>query len=588
MINFTDMQSSVQGLLGQESPPLVELRKALIEIEEIIGSAEYTDLIGEDQEQIQFMRRDLKARIRQMEDLSTLGQTTGESERISQFDPSSLNADGIQVPTSARDAQAERQMEEAEKLFYGGRYAEAVKLFDRVLQIEPGWERARQHRTESENYLRTGYIPPVALPPEAASPFGKAQSAARVGRFNDALNMLSKAQSVLRDLGIQRWQEGLEFEQKLQENIDAEIAFNEGLQLFEEGKIEEAIERVETAARATGLPKYSDKAGAFRKVKDAIRTINETLSSSTLEPQTVTQAKSDLDMLYGEFGENPAFQRLKIRLETMIPRAVAPLQDQARALKAQAERAVTLVEAMFQGRQAKSQLDQIRNLAEFDDNLDYLHKDIEKLVRDVARYQDELSQANAAFENNRRWPAQAARISKEVRQRYPNDPDVIRLEHALAGYKLSAILLKFGGILLLLIVLAIVGWLAIGQFGAYLISLTPTATPTATLTPTLTPTSTATFTPTITPTPTSTYTPTPTPFVGAALRDIWARSGCYEGFNAIGRIPAGGNLRFLPDDRRFDTFNRECVLVEYQGDDRSIIGWVLIADVGSPPGTPSP
>jgi hypothetical protein len=400
--------------------------------------------------------------------------------------------------------------------------------------------------------------------------------------------MLSKAQSVLRELGIQRWQEGLEFEQKLQENIDAEIAFNEGLQLFEEGKIDEAIERVETAARATGLPKYSDKAGAFRKVKDAIRTINETLSSPTLDPQTVTQAKSDLDVLYGEYGENPAFQRLKTRLETMIPRAVAPLQDQARALKAQAERAVTLVETMFQGRQAKSQLDQIRNLAEFDDNLDFLQKDIEKLIRDVARYQDELSQANAAFENNRRWPAQAARISKEVRQKYPNDPDVIRLERALSGFKFSSTLLKIGAFLLLIGAIILIGWLAVGQFRAYLISLTPTATPTATLTPTLTPTSTSTFTPTITPTPTATYTPTPTPFVGAALRDIWARSGCYEGFNAIGRIPAGGNLRFLPDERRFDTFNRECVLVEYQGEDKSIIGWVLIADVGNPPGTPSP
>ena len=149
-----------------------------------------------------------------------------------------------------RDPQSERAMEDAEKLFYGGRYGEAIKLFDRVLQVEPSWERARQHRSEAENYLRTGYIPPVALPAEAASAFGKAQSAARVGRYEDALTMLSKAQAVLRDLGIQRWQEGLEFEQKLQENIDAEHAYNEGLQEFEQGKIDEAIERIETAAHA--------------------------------------------------------------------------------------------------------------------------------------------------------------------------------------------------------------------------------------------------------------------------------------------------------------------------------------------------
>ena len=47
-------------------------------------------------------------------------------------------------------------------------------------------------------------------------------------------------------------------------------------------------------------------------------------------------------------------------------------------------------------------------------------------------------------------------------------------------------------------------------------------------------------------------------------------------------------LRFLPDERRFDQFNRECVLVEYQGIDRSTIGWVLIMDLGSASVTPTP
>ena len=98
-------------------------------------------------------------------------------------------------------------METAEKLFYSGRYAEAIQLFDRVLQLEPNWERARQHRSEAENYLRTGYIPAVALPTEAASAYGKAQSAARVGRYADALALLEKAQNSLRELGILRWQE---------------------------------------------------------------------------------------------------------------------------------------------------------------------------------------------------------------------------------------------------------------------------------------------------------------------------------------------------------------------------------------------
>lgn len=588
MTEFMELLTATQSLLEQQSPPIFELRKALLEVEEIIGSGDYLDYSIADQNQIQNLRRDLKARIRQLEDLSSLAPSAESENQPANASRPALDSDSSFISQQQHDPQAERLMEEAERLFYGGRYAEALKLFDRVLQLEPGWDRARQHRAESENYLRTGYIPPVALPPEAASAFGKAQSAARVGRFSDALNMLSKAQSVLRELGIQRWQEGLEFEQKLQENIDAEIIYEEGLQQFTLGKIDDAIEKVETAARATGLPKYADKAQSLRKTQETIRAINEGLSASNIEPKIVTQAKSDLDILVGEYGENPAFQRLKTRLEAIIPRALSPLQDQAQSLKAQAERAVTLDETIHLARQAKNQLDQIRNLIGLDENLAHLQNEIEKLLKQVARYQDELAQANAAFENNKRWPIQAARISQEVRQKYPNDPNVIRLNRSLGGFFLTSSLIKIGAIGIALIILALSIYLGIGRFKSYLISLSPTVTPTATVTATVTPTSTATPTLTLTPTPTLTYTPTPTPFRGVALRDLWARSGCYEGFNAIGRIPAGGNLRFLPDERRFDNFNRECVLVEFQGDERSIIGWILIADVGSAPQTPSP
>lgn len=70
---------------------------------------------------------------------------------------------------------------------------------------------------------------------------------------------------------------------------------------------------------------------------------------------------------------------------------------------------------------------------------------------------------------------------------------------------------------------------------------------------------------------------TPTPLAGRALRPVWVRTDCYEGHAAVGRIPQDGVIRFLPSERRFDDFNRECVLVEYR-EDRSIIGWVLLSD----------
>ena len=194
-------------------------------------------------------------------------------------------------------------MTEAEKLFYGGHYAEAIKLYDQVLQIEPDWDRARQHRSESENYLRTGYIPSVALPAEAATAFGKAQSAARLGRYQDAMALLNKAQSTLREIGIQRWQEGQEFEQKLQQNIDAEIVYEEGMKLFAQGQFDEGIDRVETAARATGLPRYNDRVQAMRQVREQLRQATEILNASTPTPKAVARAKNILD------GHDPGVRR---------------------------------------------------------------------------------------------------------------------------------------------------------------------------------------------------------------------------------------------------------------------------------------
>jgi hypothetical protein len=62
---------------------------------------------------------------------------------------------------------------------------------------------------------------------------------------------------------------------------------------------------------------------------------------------------------------------------------------------------------------------------------------------------------------------------------------------------------------------------------------------------------------------------------------LFARNGCYEKFTAVGKIPTGSTVRFLPTERRFDEFGRECVLVEYLAPDGSAIdGWILTLDVG--------
>jgi tetratricopeptide (TPR) repeat protein len=523
-------------------------------------------------------------RIQQQENggAGTADKTNGQGqESASQSEAKSEPTTARPEPEREHKPAAESQMEMAEKLFYSGRYAEAVQIFDRILQLEPNWERARQHRTEAENYLRTGYIPVVALPAEAASAYGKAQSAARVGRFADALALLESAQNALHELGIQRWQEGQDFAQKLQENIDAEKAFEEGLNLFRQGNIEDAIERIQAAVGATSMPKYSERAQSLRKVKDSLRSIYDSLNQAELEPQAASQAKASLDALVVEYGENPAFERLTERFIAITPRVVEPLKEQTRALKNQAEHAATLEEGLYLNKQARQSLAQIRNLEGVDESLDRLQSEIERQQRAYQKFDNDLQAANQAYEKNPAWPAEAARLSADVVKRFPIDPGVKELKRNLRGFRWKVLGIQAGLVLVGILILAALGAWGKSKYQAYMLAQTPTLTSTATATATLTPSPTQ--TPTLTPTllPTLTATITPTPIVAFTQRDVYARNGCYEKFTAIGKIPSSVRVRFLPAERRFDEFNRECVLVEYLTDNGgAIAGWVLTLDMG--------
>ena len=578
-LKFVD---EVIRLSAQEQPSIAEIRRLMVEMDEFFNTPEFQALSYDDRSLLQNGYKDLRNLSRGQ------GSQDGRSQPVAVAELNDQSPAGMGVTARMRtenrehNPYAEQQMEEAEKLFYGGRYAEAIKLYDQVLHIEPMWERAQKHRNESENYLRTGYIPSVALPAEAGTAFGKAQSAARLGRFSDAMTLLNKAQEILREMGIQRWQEGQEFEQKLQQSIDADSVYQEGIQLFNQGQVDEGIDRVETAARATGLPKYSDKASEMRRVKAAVQTVGEAINNPTADAKSIAQSKAELDGLLVQYDQNPILLKLKSRLENVIPGVIEPLKEQIRTLKIQAERSQTLEAVQAKARQAKQILDQARSLGQVDGEFIQLQEDIDKILREVQRFQDQLQQAMVVLNTNRSWPASAARISQELRGRYPNDPGVIELNRGMAGYRATLTGIKAGGIILAIVILGYIIFLAGTQVRSYIISLTPTVTPTPTRT--LPPTATATPLPSATPIPpTRTPTPlpslTPTPLVGTVARTVWARSGCYEGFDAFQRIPEGGQVRFLPSERRFDKYNRECVLVEYDQGRESVIGWILIADL---------
>jgi tetratricopeptide (TPR) repeat protein len=580
MADYEILQAEAEKLSTQEQPALPEIRKLMVELDEFFSSPDFQELNRDQRSQMQALYKTLRGRLRAPETSEDPVSSSGALSSTGFTLPESGNGgSGARVKAREHNPDAELHMSEAEKLFYGGRYAEAIKLYDQVLQIEPDWDRARQHRSESENYMRTGYIPSVALPAEAATAFGKAQSAARLGRYQDAMTLLNKAQTTMREMGIQRWQEGQEFEQKLQQNIDAEIVYEEGVKLFARGMFDEGIDRVEMAARATGLPRYNDRVQSMRQVKEQLRQITEILNVSAPNAKAIARAKTLLDGLILEYGENATLSRLRSRLDLAIPKVIDPLKEQINTLKSQAERTQTIEAAQSKLQQARQVVDQIRILGPVDEEVELLQSEIERQSRDVQRYQEELQQANVALNTNRSWPVAAARMSQEVRARYPNDPGVIELNHSLSSYHTTLTGLKAGGIVIGIILVGLLLWMGFSSAQAYVISLTPTVTPTPspTATATFTPNPTATETPT--PQPTDTPTVTPTPMTGTLSRNAWVREGCYEGFTGRRQIPEGAIVRLLPLERRWDNINRECVFVEYIGESGAINGWILLQDM---------
>ena len=574
MTDIETLLDKTNRLLGLEAPPVGELRRLSVELDDLINSSEFQTLDVAVRGQIQKLLQDLRGRIRGNDQSAVPVPNNLPSLGEASFTPAKPRTEERQHNPFAQES-----MEEAEKLFYSGRYNEAIKLYDQVLTIEPDWDRARQHRSEAEGYLRSGHIPAVALPAEAATAFSKAQSAARLGRYQDAMGMLMRAQNILQQFGIQRWQEGQEFEQKLQQNIDAENVYNEGLQLFAQGLIDEGIDKVDSAAQVTGLPRYSDRLQTLLKERETIESSQEALNSATPDPKAVAQAKSALDGLVLKYGQNPTLQRLKSQLDAAIPRVIEPLMEQIQGLKTQAVRAQTIEAARNRARQARQLIDQAKSLSYSDEALLQLQNEVDKTLQDLTRYEDQLDQARLIVDANRSWPAAAVRMSSDLRTRYPNDPGVLELNQSLSPYNNVILGIKIGlGVIAAGIVLFFI-WMGFMQVKSYVISLTPTATPTATETPTPSETPRPTSTATPTPRPTGTPTITPTPLTATIARKIWARNGCYEEFTAISQIPEGGTVHLLPAERRFDTLSRECLLVEYVGQTQTIIGWILIADL---------
>ena len=486
---------------------------------------------------------------------------------------------------STHDPEAERMMDQAEEAFYKGNYQVAIPLYEKVIQMEPGWTRAQEHHAEAEEYLRSGNIPSVALPPEAGKAYGKAQSAARVFRYQIALNYLDEAFDHLQEAGIKRWREGEELRHDLENQIQAYDIYKEGQNLLTQGELVAALGNIQTAASAVAIPEYIDKAAEVREDIALLNEVSDLVSlSGKIPPSKLADAKSKLEKIRMKYGEIPQLGRLRNRLDLLVPATIQSLLDNTQRFKQEAANAPTASLAREKVNGARENLDFLRQLDAYDSQSLSLENEISALETEISANEDAIERAQQAMESgNKYFALDALRISAKARKRFPQDPKILDLKRGfLPTYLIAGV-----GILVLLVLLIMGISLGAKAISNSIHERNLAKTPTATMTPTITLTPTITATPTITQTPTPDYSPTPTatitptPIVSVqTIREVWARSDCYDNFAATGRIPIGTTLTLLPmAERRFDTFNRECLLVEFRTGNFAIIGYVLMMDV---------
>ena len=389
--------------------------------------------------------------------------------------------------SSNHDPEAERMMDEAEEAFYKGNYQIAIPLYEKVIQMEPAWSRAQEHHTEAEEYLRSGNIPSVALPPEAGKAYGKAQSAARVFRYKVALDYLDEAFDHLEDAGIKRWREGEELRHDLENQMQAYDVYKDGLNLLSQGELVAALGKIQTAASAVAIPEYIDKAAEVRADIATINDISDIVSLSGKIPAgKLADARAKMERIRMKYGDVTQVSRLRNKLDMLIPATIQSLLDNTHRLKKDADEAPTVSIAKLKISGARENLDLLRQLDAYDAESLTLENDISNLETDIDAHEDAIKRAQEALKTGNRLLAfDAITISRKAARRFPQDPKILELKKSFnATYAISVVagLIALG---LLIFLISIVARSIREATYRRNLALTPTITrtPTITLTP---------------------------------------------------------------------------------------------------------
>lgn len=348
MKSLLQFQQEFSGFLSVDPLPEKELHHFLTELTDFINSTNYESLQFKDKEQVNELLAGVKSKI------------SSDKKTLVKQEHSFLELE-LKVPQ--HDENAEELMDQAEELFLAGSYSNAIKLYEQVLKIEPSWERAKEYREQARKFLLSGDIPSVALPTEAAINYGKAQSAVRVGRYPDAKQYYELAKDALTQSGITKWNEGRDFEIKLAGLIQAEKIVREAVELFHQGKVDDAIQALDNTHQETGIPHYKDLADKYRNFRDVQLRISTIFFSQVIPPRDqILDAMQDVGKLSGDFEGVPALYLLHSRVDLIKISLISSLKQEILSLRSQAEKAKNTDLAYQYAIDAKERINLVINL----------------------------------------------------------------------------------------------------------------------------------------------------------------------------------------------------------------------------------
>lgn len=307
------------------------------------------------------------------------------------------------------------------------------------------------------------------------------------------------------------WNEGSQFEKQLPGAINAEEIAREAESLFSQGRIDDAIEKVELASGLTGYPKYKLTAERYRAFKLEIKAIHEILFSGILTLEPMLEALKKLTSMSTQNPGNQALHTLYGRFNNLKPILAEKIKQEVREIKSRVESAESLDISYSEIEKAKYLLDDAMNSTIADDaSFLSLSRDVSRIKSDIERYKNDISKANNAYRNNRGWPIHAWQLSQDVRRYYPSDPDVAKLKSHLRSFERLLITMRVMGVIVGMIFFGFLVMWTSNNIKAYALSLTPSpifTTTSLSSTPVSTPTIMRTVKPSATPTLLKTLTP---------------------------------------------------------------------------------